>query len=165
MLPEAKAYESLRGLELTGALGDGVDGNVWSVRSKGKRIPWAMKMQRRTDDYERERDCYARLAEHGINKIAGFNIPVCRRTDDVWKVIEMSIVTPPFIVDFAGAYLDECPNFSEEVWQERFSTWEENYGEQWPPVHTALCALKRIGIHYLDVHHHNISMVGWNEPI
>jgi hypothetical protein len=32
LLPEAEAYAMRRRLELTGRLGDGVDGNIWKVR-------------------------------------------------------------------------------------------------------------------------------------
>jgi hypothetical protein len=107
--------------------------------------------------YQRERDCYERLTELGVSMIAGFNVPVFVRSDDEWKVIEMSIVSRPFLVDFAQAFLDELPDFPEEVWQERREMWQEIYGGDWPLVQRALAELRAMGIHYLDVHHGNIA--------
>ena len=155
LLPDAEAYAFRRGLELTVRLGDGLDGNVWTVRGKGQRIPWAMKLQADARHYARERDCYERLA--GRDRIGIFNVPIFIRSDDEWKVIEMSIVDRPFLLDFAQACLDAAPDFPDEVWQERLKTWQENYGDEWPQVQRALAELRMIGIHYLDVHHGNIS--------
>jgi hypothetical protein len=104
-----------------------------------------------------ERDCYLHLAEQGV-KIAGFNIPEMVRHDDAWRVIEMSIVTRPFILDFAQAYVEVCPEFPEEVWQERWQTWEEIYCEDWPVVWRALKDLEAAGVFYLDVHRQNIAL-------
>jgi hypothetical protein len=154
--PEVIAYAMMRGLVITGGLGDGNDGNIWTVRRKGERIPWALKMHVASQRYGRERDCYLRLDRR--DEIAGFNVPILLRADDEWKVIEMSIVCRPFVLDFAQAFLDSPPDFPDEVWQERLETWRENYGDDWPDVQRALAALRAMGIHYLDVHHGNISL-------
>jgi len=39
-----------------------------------------------------------------------------RFADDL-LAIEMTIVTPPFILDFAGAYLDPAPDFPLKFWR------------------------------------------------
>jgi hypothetical protein len=158
LLPDAEAYAWRRGLELTGRLGDGADGNVWKVRGKRKHVSWALKLQAGTAGYQRERDCYERLGEHGVSEIAGFHVPQLIRSDDEWNAIEMSIVTRPFILDFAQAYLDEMPEFPDEVWEERLETWQEIYAEDWHQVSRALRELRCLGIHYLDVHHQNIAL-------
>jgi hypothetical protein len=41
-------------------------------------------------------------------------------------VIEMTIVSRPFVLDFAGAYLDSPPEFSAEIWSE----WEAEKRDQ-----------------------------------
>ena len=158
LLPDAKAYAWRRGLELTGRLGDGADGNVWKVRGKRKHVSWALKLQATARGYERERDCYERLAKHGVSEIASFHVPQLIGSDDEWKAIEMSIVDRPFILDFAQAYLDEVPDFPDEVWAERLETWQQLYAEDWPQVSQALRELRCLGIHYLDVHHQNIAL-------
>ena len=154
----ASAYAMFRGLELTGYLGSGLEGTVWKVRGKQKHIAWALKMQRESAGYRRERDCYERLLEHGITEVAGFNVRVLVHADDQWRTIEMSIVDRPFIVDFAQAYLDEPPDFPPEVWAERRETWERSYGGRWPEVRRALAALESMGIYYLDVHRNNVAL-------
>ena len=53
----------------------------------------------------RERAVYERLKQAGVTEVLGFNIPQFIRADDDLRVIEMSIVTRPFVLDFAGAYL------------------------------------------------------------
>lgn len=118
LLPSAEAYARRRGLELTGRLGDGADGNVWKVRGKHKHISWALKLQPDVAGY-------LRMREHAVMEIAGFHVPQLIRSDDAWNAIEMSIVNRPFILDFAQAYLDGVPDFPEEVWAERLRTWEE----------------------------------------
>ncbi|TLD68818.1 hypothetical protein FEM03_21025 [Phragmitibacter flavus] len=158
LLSSAESYVATQGLELTGSLGNGLDGNIWKVRSKKKRISWALKIHAEWRGYRCERDCYQKLLEHQVSEIEGFHVRVMVRTDDQWLAIEMSIVERPFILDFAQAFLDIEPEFPEEVWQERLETWSENYGEHWPRVQRALYELEGIGIYYLDVHHQNVSV-------
>ncbi len=152
----AEAYAMLRGFQLTGQLGAGLNGRVWKVRDNRKRA-WALKIQD-AQGFRLERVCYERLADLEVTEIAGFNVPVLIHADERWRAIEMSIVDRPFILDFAQAYLDEPPDFSEEVWQECLETWESRYEDDWPQVQRALRQLKRMGIHYLDVHRGNIAL-------
>jgi hypothetical protein len=56
--------------------------------------------------------------------------PQLVRVDDQLLVIEMSIVDRPFVLDFAGAYLDAPPEFSESIWEE----WEAQKREQFEIV-------------------------------
>ena len=68
----------------------------------------------------------------------------------------MTIVRPPFLLDFADALLDEAPDFSEDVLRQ----WEEDkaeiFGEKWPEVTRVLTALQTLGIHLLDINPRNI---------
>lgn len=113
----AEAYALLRGFQLTGQLGSGLNGRVWSVTDKDDTLEWALKIQDATG-FRLERACYERLAELGVTEVAGFNVPVLFRADERWRAIEMSIVERPFLVDFAQAYLDAPPDFSDDVWAE-----------------------------------------------
>ncbi len=155
---KAEAYAEERGLALIGPLGNGADGSIWHVESKEIALSWALKMHHNRRPYQMERDCYLHLADLGVSEIAGFKVPALVRHDDIWRVIEMSIVQRPFILDFAQSYLDVCPDFPEEVWQERRQSWEAAYGEDWPSVRRALDELEAIGVFYLDVHHQNIAL-------
>jgi hypothetical protein len=40
----------------------------------------------------------------------------------------MTIVKQPFVLDFAGANLDETPDFSDEVMADGFAEKEEQFG-------------------------------------
>jgi len=151
----AEAYALLRGFELTGQLGSGMNGRVWKVRDNRKRA-WALKIQD-LHGFRLERACYERLEELAVTEVAGFNVPVLIHAEERWRAIEMSIVDRPFILDFAQAYLDAPPDFPEEVWEERLETWESRYEDDWPMVKQALRELKLLGIHYLDVHRGNIA--------
>src|SRR6516225_8085263 len=62
-----------------------------------------------------KRDVYLRLKENGIDTILGCHVPQLLRYDDGLWVVDMSVVTRPFVLDFAGAFLDKAPDFSDEV--------------------------------------------------
>lgn len=75
----------------------------------------ALKLHEAEESYARERDVYRRLAEHRIDQVCGFDIPAMIDCDDELWVLEMTIVKPPFVFDFAGAWLDWRPEFSDEI--------------------------------------------------
>jgi hypothetical protein len=74
--------------------------------------------------FQRERDVYQRLQERHVVRVLGFDVPQLIRFDnDLW-VVEMTIVSPPFVLDFAGAYLDQKPDYPPDVlaeWMEEKS--------------------------------------------
>jgi type VI protein secretion system component VasA len=84
----AEAYALLRGFELTGQLGTGLNGRVWKVRDNRKRA-WALKIQD-AQGFKLERACYERLAELEVTEVAGFNVPVLIHAEERWRAIEMS---------------------------------------------------------------------------
>jgi hypothetical protein len=45
----------------------------------------------------------------------GFHVPEVTRCNDAILVIELTLVTRPFVLDFARACLDFPPDFSLEV--------------------------------------------------
>jgi hypothetical protein len=52
--------------------------------------------------------------------------------------IEMTIVMPPFVVDFASASLDVSIEFSEEIWADWERTKQEQFRLQWETVSLSL---------------------------
>ena len=66
--------------------------------------------------------------------------------------IEMTIVMPPFVVDFASASLDVSIEFSEEIWADWERTKQEQFGLQWETVQAILIELS----HMLDPSSSNI---------
>src|SRR5262249_27050517 len=86
----------------------------------------AVKGLKFSEHYRRERDVYSRLKEHDIRKVQGCFVPRLLRFDDTVEVIEMTIVTAPFVLDFAGARLDAPFDYPPDVWEE----WERDKEEQ-----------------------------------
>jgi hypothetical protein len=71
----------------------------------------------------------------------------------------MTIVTRPFVLDFAGAYLDAPPIFPDETW----AAWEleklDQFGARWPKVQEILAALEEMEIYMVDVSPSNIAFI------
>ncbi len=150
--PIANDYCEVNGLVIIALLGDGNDGAVWSTNRKT-----ALKVLERDDSYVREKAAYLRLQTREISEICGFSVPQLVQCDDTRKVIEMTIVFPPSVIDFAKSYVDHPPDFSAEV----LADWEDATAElfepaQWPTVQSILASLRSMGIHYFDARPWNI---------
>lgn len=145
------AYAEKQGFTLEKEFGSGWDGIVFST-SKGS----AVKSLRYEKLFCNERDIYLRLQEKNVGAVLGFAIPRLFDYDNALWVIEMQIVTPPFVLDFAGAYLDKVPPF----FRAELVPWEaekrEQFGSNWPRVKSIMSHLRRYGIHLANVKPGNI---------
>lgn len=137
-----KEYAKRHGLVLVGELGHGVHGSVFSAESQPKNgivmLSTAIKAHKREADYRRERDVYLRLKEHSISAIQGCHVPEMLCFDDALWIIEMTMVSRPFVLDFGGAFLDKAPDFSDEVMAEWRAEKIEQFGDRWPAVESIL---------------------------
>jgi len=152
----SQRYASKRNIKLGDRLGFGVHGNVFAAQHKTKPGFFAVKFHRDQRPFNQECRVYERLREEQTTRIRGFNVPQLLRIDEEFRAIEMTIVRPPFLLDFAGAYLDEAPDFSEDVlrqWQEEKA---EVFGERWPEVTRILAVLEALGIYLRDINPANI---------
>jgi len=157
LLRRAQEYCERKGLLIGDSLGAGVHGSVFAVESQsGKRIS-AIKVHEREPYYRCERDVYSRLLECEVADIRGCAVPEMLHYDDELWVIEMTVVTRPFVLDFAGAYLDEPPDFSEEVMADWRAEKAEQFGSRWPEVQAILRVLEGHGVFMVDVNPGNIS--------
>lgn len=102
---------------------------------------------------------YERLKQAGVTEILGFNVPQFIRADDGLRVIEMSIVARPFVLDFAAAYLETPRDFSEEIWAEWESAKREQFGVRWPKVQAVLAALEALDIYMEDASPGNFAFL------
>src|SRR6266496_2779392 len=116
LVQNAQAFASQHELQLAERLGFGIHGIISVAEDKSKAGKTALKVHRSVEPYLREREVYQRLRDTGVSEILGFNVPQLIRFDDELRIIEMSIVTRPFILDFAGAWLDTPPDFPDETW-------------------------------------------------
>ena len=71
----------------------------------------------------------------------------------------MTIVQRPFILDFAGAYLDFRPEFPAEIWADWEVEKREQFDKRWPMVRRILDAFEEMGIYLLDVSPSNIAFL------
>lgn len=131
--------------------GYGTDGAIWRTH-----LETAVKLLLRERNYRVERDCYQRLQLHGVSDVAGFEIPQIIGFDDELFAIEMSIVSPPFILDFGKAYLDRWPQHTPEVMEDWVEAQQELWEDRWPEVQSILWKLEQLGIKYTDPNPGNI---------
>jgi hypothetical protein len=144
---QAHRYASRNRLTLREKLGAGIHGQVQMLQGDATLGGTALKVYFEEMYYRRELAVYNRLKEAGIRELLGFAVPQLIRADDELLALEMTVVERPYVLDFAGAYLDQrAPRFDDEVWE----TWEadkrEKFGSRWPEVQAVLAALKSYGI-------------------
>lgn len=106
--------------------------------------------------YRQERDVYLRLQELNLSNLRGFEIPRLVDLDDTLQVIEMTIVSPPFVLDFAGAKLDRKPQFEPEIMEEWRREKAEQFEDDWQEVQRLIWAFERFGVYLSDVHPGNV---------
>src|SRR5437016_4344973 len=116
LIPNARRYAALHALELAETLGSGKDGIVLVAKHKAKPADVAIKVLCFDEAYVREKQAYQRLGKLAVTAVLGFNVPQLVGFDDELRILEMTIVKRPFVLDFAGAYLDVCPEFTAEIW-------------------------------------------------
>ena len=155
----AQTYARRHQLRLAERLGHGIHGIVYAAERNAEPGNVAIKVHRSREVHERERDVYRRLKEAGVVEILGFNVPQLIRSDDEPLVIEMSIVSRPFVLDFAGAYLDLPPKFSDDIWAHWESEKRDQFEHRWPKVQAVLSALEEFEIFMVDVSPSNIAFV------
>lgn len=62
----------------------------------------------------------------------------------------MSIVSPPFVLDFGKSYVGQRPDFSEEVMADYEAERQELFDGNWELVQVVISSLRSIGIFYGD---------------
>jgi len=131
LVRRVQEYASRKGLVIDRELGSGIHGIVFSAENHAEGGRSALKVHERDAYSCRERDVYLRLQEHDVTVIRGANVPEMIAFDNDLLIIEMTIVTQPFVLDFAGAVLDEPQDFSEEVLADWRAEKQEQFGPRW----------------------------------
>lgn len=161
---EAKMREYARQHQLKfnikGQLGEGTDGAVWAT-SKNSVI----KVIQREKTFEIERSCYMRLQERRISEVDGLAVPRIIEFSRELKIIEMTLVHPPFLLDFGKAYIDEPSPYTPEQLKEWRQQWRQFFPKQdIPRVHKVLGILRGYGIEYVDPKPWNIRFHAKEPP-
>jgi len=141
-------------IQLRKELGHGLQGIVYATSRRT-----AIKIHARQRAYLLERDAYLRLRQHTVHKIRNLIVPQLCEHDDENLIIEMTLVAPPFLLDFGGAYLDELPDHASTAaaaahWDEL----KEEFGDDWDEVNLVLKELTKYGVHVLDVNPRNVRL-------
>jgi hypothetical protein len=153
----AELYRLKRNLILDSCLGVGTQGSVFVFKFPSQSDQVAVKFHDRDVAYNRELGVYLRLRDLEITHVCGHRVPLLINYDDELLAIEMTIVSPPFCLDFGGAYLDRPPDYSPEVWADWREMKSEAFEDNWPRVETILAEFKSFGIHIADVNPGNIK--------
>lgn len=136
-------------------LGYGSDGVVWRTS-----VPSAVKAVYRQKNYERELECYQRLKAANVYTLSGLNVPVLEGFDNRLRVLELTLVQPPYLLDFGKVLLDLLPSelYDDQKMATAQPEWKYLFGNRWEDVSVALYQLQnQFGIHYLDPRPSNIN--------
>ena len=145
LLRRANDYARRHGLVLGEQLGF-AHGIVFVAESQTEPGRSAIKVHEREAPYRRERDVYLRLQDHSVSEIRSSHVPRLLRYEDELWMIEMEVVTRPFVLDFAGAHLDAPPDYSDEVLAEWRADKQQQFADRWPDVEAILWSLERYGV-------------------
>lgn len=151
--------ENILVIDFSARFGYGTDGCVWRTADNT-----AVKAFNSEPSYRRERNCYQRLTDRGIQEIDGCRIPSFRGHSDELLIIEMGVVSVPYILDFGKAYIDCKPPYDAE----QLASWDEELREIWGKKHykrvrSILAQLQAVGICNLDAKPGNICFDDWND--
>lgn len=152
----AEAYCKRLNFKIEERLGRGLQGMVFLSSNQS-----AIKVHAERAAFTRELQVYSRLAQYGVQDVRGLIVPTLRAFDDNYLIIEMSLVRPPFIVDFGGAYLDKpAPHADEpEVKARWYTERKEKFGDDLMTINAVLADFERLyGIFLADVHPGNIRL-------
>jgi hypothetical protein len=145
----AEAFVQSRGLSLDFQypLGSGIDGCVWRTSRRS-----ALKLCEREKSFQDEVESYRRLRERKVGRILGFAVPRLLDYEKLLMAIEISVVAPPFLLDFGKVYLDAPPPYwnDAEIMGHWHDEGKEHFGHRWPEVLRLIGALQKYGIWYVD---------------
>jgi len=115
-------------------------------------------VHKQAPDYFRERDAHLRLQRLGITTILGCSVPELIDYDnDLW-IIVMTVVDRPFVLDFGGAFLDQAPEFADEIMAEWEIEKQEQFGPQWAAARAIIYELQSHGIYSWSTSIQEISL-------
>ncbi|MCA9110022.1 MAG: hypothetical protein KDA52_08760 [Planctomycetaceae bacterium] len=141
------------GKSLAKQIGFGYDGMVFKTDRNT-----AIKGFKHEQLYRNERDVYARIDEYDMYEVRGCSVPHVYASNDESWCIEMEIVSPPFVLDFAGAYLNFPPEYPDDVMETWRAEKREQYEDDWPWVQEIMSDLASIGVYLADVKPGNITL-------
>jgi hypothetical protein len=153
LLSRRDAYCQRYGKTIVDLRGYGMDAFVWQTDDDD-----ILKVFRHARQFAAELAVYRRLDHHSLYRLRGFSIPYLLRADEEFQVLQLSYVSPPYILDFAAASLDRPSKGFDPDDPAWIAEQRRRFGRDWPEVKALLDALRHHGIHYEDVHEQNIRL-------
>jgi hypothetical protein len=151
MLEKAIRYAARSGRTiLDDDLGAGIDGIVVLIGSDVHPVSSVLKLHFEEGAYRRERDAYLHFQEIHLDRICGCEVPRLIAFDDDDLAIEMTVVHPPFVLDFAQTFLFFPPDFPADVWEATYEKWREQFGDDWGKASAILDAFEAMDVYMLD---------------
>lgn len=121
----------------------------------------AVKVYAGPERFERELAVYRRLQSHSVKSVGGFAVPQLIGFSAELQIVEMSIVRPPFILDFAGSFLDQSPDFEPEAIEHWQAEKREEFGKHFSVAISLFEELRRrYGIYAWDLSPRNVQFAG-----
>jgi hypothetical protein len=111
----------------------------------------------RQRNYLNEIECYEILESYEVSEIKGFTIPKLIGFDDELWIIELSIVAPPYLLDFGKASAWFPPRFTAEQMSEYETERKQLFGGNWELVRAVIATLESYLIYYIDPSPNNIN--------
>lgn len=145
----AETWCHARGIDLIRhpKLGSGTDGSVWRTSANT-----AIKVFGAERNFSDELECYRRFETRGITLVNQLAVPQLEGSDERLIIIEMTIVEPPYLLDFGKVYLDRPPPYwdNEEVMAGWMDECRELFGPDFRALLSILARLRAFGIWYVD---------------
>ena len=124
----------------------------------------AIKVYHRAESFNTELHAYEILRDVGITSIMGLTVPeVIAANADLW-VLEMTVVKPPFLLDFAGVRFTE-PDFQDDALQGWYERIDDFFGPNAWFVYNVYNALAMHEVFYMDFKPGNIELKGLPEIV
>jgi hypothetical protein len=140
------------GVEPLNPLGSGMDGIVYST-AQGT----AIKIFDREASFQTELKVYRRLRRFGVEVICGLNVPQLVNWHLELQIIEMSLVRPPYILDFAKATVGKRIRFDRMVVREWHRRVRSDFGSRWRDAMNVYDYMARhFHIYLLDLNPRNL---------
>lgn len=151
----AKAQSFIGTTDTLVSLGWGVSGFVFLSPD----AMTAVKVHHFEAGHAAEVKAYQWLRQQRITQILGVTVPKLRAVDSDRMLIQMDVVCPPFLLDFAGVKFTD-PGFPPDTIAENSRMIEERFGPNAPLAFAIQAELRKLGMFYLDMRPDNLNLQG-----
>jgi hypothetical protein len=118
----------------------------------------AVKIHKNIESFNKELAAYQRLYDHRVQSFMGFAIPTLMTYSSKLQVLEISIVKPPCMLDFAAATVDKPNDFSDEAMEIWWADVADAFGDDFGVAADVFWAMKEEhGIFYWDLKPRNLQ--------